>query len=160
MDTLEGRAEKEGSLVPSDTIDSLDQYSWLYSKMGFPSGSAGKESTCSSEDTGDVGSIPGLGRFPWRKKHQPTPVFLPEKSHEQRSLAGYSPKGCKELDTTERLSTSTCSNIKWKVCGEHPVYRLESHINSHNSSSIFKLGFPLLTTQKLLKHLHYFHNQK
>ena len=41
----------------------------------------------------------------WSKKWQPTPVFLPGKSHGQRSLAGYSPWGCKELDTTEQLST-------------------------------------------------------
>ena len=71
MDTLEGRAEKEGSLVPSDTIDSLDQYSWLYSKMGFPSGSAGKESTCSSEDTGDVGSIPRWEDSPGERNTNP-----------------------------------------------------------------------------------------
>ena len=31
----------------------------------------------------------------------PTPIFLPGESHEQRSMAGYSPEGCKELDTTE-----------------------------------------------------------
>ena len=36
-----------------------------------------------------------------RRKWQPTPVFLPEKSHGQRSLVGYSPWGHKELDTTE-----------------------------------------------------------
>ena len=40
----------------------------------------------------------------WRRKWQPTPVFLPEKSHRQRSLAGYNPKVCKELDMTEQLS--------------------------------------------------------
>ena len=39
----------------------------------------------------------------WRKKWQPTPVFLPGKFHEQRSLAGYSPWGRKESDTTGRL---------------------------------------------------------
>ena len=39
----------------------------------------------------------------WRRKWQPTPVFLPGKSHGQRSLVGYSPWGCKELDTIERL---------------------------------------------------------
>ena len=44
-------------------------------------------------------------KIPWRGKWQPTSVFLPEKSYGQKSLAGYSPKGCKELDTTERLST-------------------------------------------------------
>ena len=44
---------------------------------------------------------------PWRRKWQPTPVFLPGKSHGQRSLAGYSPRGHKELDTTEWLNTQT-----------------------------------------------------
>ena len=39
----------------------------------------------------------------WRRKWQPTPGFLPGKFHGQRSLAGYSPRGLKELDTTERL---------------------------------------------------------
>ena len=37
----------------------------------------------------------------WRSKWQPTPVFLPEKSHGQRSLAGYSPRGHRESDITE-----------------------------------------------------------
>ena len=36
----------------------------------------------------DVGLIPELGRFPWRRKWQPTPVFFLGKSHGQRSLAG------------------------------------------------------------------------
>ena len=34
-----------------------------------------------AEELRDFGSIPGLGRFPWRRKWQPTPVFLPGKSH-------------------------------------------------------------------------------
>ena len=38
---------------------------------------------------------------PWRRKGQPTPVSLPGEFHGQRSLAGYSPWGRKELDTTE-----------------------------------------------------------
>jgi len=52
-------------------------------------------------DIKDAHSIPGLGRFPWKKSWQPTPVFLPGESHGQRSLAGYSPKGYKESDLTE-----------------------------------------------------------
>ena len=49
--------------------------------------------------------IQSLGQEdPWRRKWQPTAVFLPEKPHEQRSLAGYSPWGHKESDTTERLN--------------------------------------------------------
>ena len=65
---------------------------------GFPGGSEAKESACNA---GDPGLIPGLGRFPWRRKWQPTPVFLPGESHGQRSLVGYSPRGRKELDRTE-----------------------------------------------------------
>ena len=42
----------------------------------------------------------GVGKISWNRKWEPTPVFLPEKSHGQRSLVGYSPWGCKELDTT------------------------------------------------------------
>ena len=48
---------------------------------------------------------PWVGKVPWRRKWQPTPVFLPGKSHVQRSLVGYSRKGCKESDMTEQLST-------------------------------------------------------
>ena len=48
--------------------------------------------------------VRSLGREdPWRRKWQPTPVFLPGKSHRQRSLIGYSPWGRKESDTTEWL---------------------------------------------------------
>ena len=43
-------------------------------------------------------------RIPWRRKRQPTPVFLPGKSHGQRNLRGYSPPGCQESDPTGRLT--------------------------------------------------------
>ena len=46
---------------------------------------------------------PWVGKIPWRRKWQPTPVVLPGESHGQRSLVGYSPWGRKEWDTTERL---------------------------------------------------------
>ena len=65
----------------------------------FPGGSDGKASVY---NVGDLGSIPGLGRSPWRRKWQPTPVFLPGKSHGRRNLVGYSPWGRKESDMTER----------------------------------------------------------
>ena len=47
-----------------------------------------------------------MGKIPCRKKWQPTPVFLPGESHGQRSLEGYSPWCCKELDMTDRLMLS------------------------------------------------------
>ena len=52
-------------------------------------------------DIRDARLIPGLGRLPWRRTWQPTPVFLTGESHGQRSLAGYSPQGRKESDMTE-----------------------------------------------------------
>ena len=60
--------------------------------IGFPRSSVGKGSACSA---GDLGSIPRSGRFPWRRKWQSTPAFLPGESHGQRCLAGYSPCGHK-----------------------------------------------------------------
>ena len=50
------------------------------------------------------GFNPWVGKMPWRRKLQRTPVFLPGKSHRQRSLAGYSPWGHKESDTNEHLN--------------------------------------------------------
>ena len=47
---------------------------------------------------------PWVRKILWRRKWQSTPVFLPGKFQGQRSLVGYSPWGCKELDTTEGLS--------------------------------------------------------
>ena len=52
----------------------------------------------------DLGSIPWMGKIPWRRAWQPTAVFLPGESHEERSLAGYSLCSCKELETTEQLT--------------------------------------------------------
>ena len=69
--------------------------------FGFPGGSEGEVFTCNA---GDLGSISGSGKTPWRRKLQPTPVFLPGESHGRKSLVGYSPWGRKETATTERLS--------------------------------------------------------
>jgi len=50
---------------------------------------------------------PWLGMIPWRRKRQPTPVFLAGEFHGHRSLVGYSPWGDKESDMTEWLTLST-----------------------------------------------------
>ena len=47
------------------------------------------------------GFDPWVGKIPWRRAWQPTPVFLPGESHGQGSLMGYGPEGCKGLDMTE-----------------------------------------------------------
>ena len=61
---------------------------------GFPGGSDGKESTCSSGD-------PGSGRSLGEGNGSSLQYSLPGRPQGQRSLAGYSPWGCKESDTTE-----------------------------------------------------------
>ena len=47
-----------------------------------------------------------VGKTRWRKKWQPTPVFLPGEFHGQRNLVGYSPRGQKESDTTQKLNNN------------------------------------------------------
>ena len=65
------------------------------------SGSMGKEPACKFRRHRRCRFDPWVRKIPWRRKWQPTPVFLPEKSHEQRSLVGYSPWGHKEADLTK-----------------------------------------------------------
>ena len=69
---------------------------------GFPGGSRCKQSSCLRRR---CRFDPWGEKIPWRRKRKPVPVFLPGKSHGQKSLAGYSPWGCKILDVTEQLST-------------------------------------------------------
>ena len=61
----------------------------------------GKECACQRSR---CGFDPWVRKIPLRRKWQPTLVFLPRKSHGQRSLVGCSPWGCKESDTTEQLN--------------------------------------------------------
>ena len=61
------------------------------------------------------GFDPWVGKIPWRRKWQPTPVFLPGESHGWRNLAGYSPWGRKEADTTE--ATQHACTHKWRSLG-------------------------------------------
>ena len=90
------------SLGPSSLGSSyLTRSLTIFIYCGAPS----KESSCQSRSPKRRCSAPWVGKIPWRRAWQPTPVFLPGESHGQRSLAGYSPWGRKESDTAERLST-------------------------------------------------------
>ena len=72
--------------------------------MGFPMTQVGKDPPFNA---GDLGSIPGLGIFPGGgHRNPPLQCSCMEIAHGQRSLADYSPWGCKELDMTELLSTA------------------------------------------------------
>ena len=80
----------------------------------FPGGTSGKESTCKYRGCKRCSFDPWVGKIPCRRKWQPTPVFMPGESHRQRSLAGYSPRGCKELVMTEWLSIWGGFSPWWK----------------------------------------------
>ena len=64
-------------------------------------GNGSKESACQCRRCNGWLFDLCVGKIPWRRKWWPTPVFLPGKFHEQRSLLGYSPRGCKESDMIE-----------------------------------------------------------
>ena len=83
-----------------------------------------KKSACNA---GDLGLIPGLGRSPRERSGYP---LMPGELHGQRSLVGYSPWGCKKLDTTEQLTLRFTSRLlhftqmKWSASCEYQWYHL------------------------------------
>ena len=92
---------------PSSIPGSVRKIPWRRDRLptpvflGFPGGLEMVKYTLAIPETW----FQSLGwKIPCRRAWQPTPVFLPEESHGQRSLAVYSPWGCKEWDTTEWLS--------------------------------------------------------
>ena len=81
--------------------------------LGFPCGSDGKESTCS---TGNLGSIPGLGISPGEGHGNLFQNSCLENPHAQRSLVGYSPWGPKDSDKSQGLSTAQHSKAWYIPC--------------------------------------------
>ena len=82
---------------PSDT--SRGQYWPFHLMMDFLVAQTVKRLPAMQESQFD----PWVRKIPWRQKWQPTPILLPGEFHGKRSLAGYSPWGCKQSDMTERL---------------------------------------------------------
>ena len=68
---------------------------------GLPGGASGKEPACQCGRRKRQGFDPWVGKIPWRRAWQPTPLFWPGESHGQRSLVSYSPYGCRVSDMTE-----------------------------------------------------------
>ena len=91
------------SLPPDENVPTHSFHCHLFAdnsgSLGFPADSDSKESACK---VGNPDSIPGLGRFPWRREWIPTPLFLPGEFHGQRGLVGYSLRSRKESDTTKQ----------------------------------------------------------
>ena len=75
--------------------------------MGFPGGFSDQQFACQCRRQKRHEFYPWVRKIPWSREQQPTPIFLPGKFCEQRSLAGYGPWGHQESDMTEQLSTHT-----------------------------------------------------
>ena len=73
----------------------------LSKMLGLPRWLSGKVYACQCRRLRRLGFDPWVRKIPWSMKRQPIPVFLPGKSHGQRSLAGCGPWGRKESDRTE-----------------------------------------------------------
>ena len=92
-------------------LPNLLMHTHIYS--GFPGDTSGKEPASQFKRGKRCGFNPWVRKI-WRRNWLPTPVFLPGKSHGQRSLAGYSPRGPKESDTTEGTQ-HTCIYIFTRI---------------------------------------------
>ena len=80
------------------------------------------------------GFDPWVGKIPWRRERQPTPLFLPGEFHGRRSLASYSPWGHKESDMSENPLQHTHSHLEWPLSCPHtphwPKDVREPHLSS------------------------------
>ena len=92
----------------------------FHSGMDFPGGTSGKESAWQCRRHRRCRFDPWVRKILWRRKWQPTPVFFAKKSNGQRNLVGYNPKGCKESNTTERLSAFR-NAYHTVISSSHPV---------------------------------------
>ena len=97
---------------------------------------SGKEFTCQCRSHE---FDPWVERIPWKKKQQPTPEFLPEKSYGQRSLAGYSPWGSQKSDTTEQLNNNTGQMRLLRLQKRHALPWVTRLINGSDGSKTPKL---------------------
>ena len=102
--------------------------------IGLPRWPGGKEATCQCRRRKSYRFNPWVWKTPWRRKWQPTPVLLPGEFHAQRSLAGYSPWGHRQSDTTEWLNNSIVrSPASLPALSSHPNTR---QVVSHCSSDV------------------------
>ena len=90
---------------------SMSVYTYVYCYVqGFPKWLSNEESFCQCRRCRRWDFDPWVRKIPWSRKWKPTPVFLPGKSHRQRSLAGYSPWSQKRVE--HDLATKQQSKVK------------------------------------------------
>ena len=143
--------EKEPNTQKKNQKQKYQILALVPSQEGLPWWLMGKESACQCKRHG---FDPWVKKIPWRGKWQPRPVFLPGKSHGQRSLADCHPQGHKESDTTLQLSTHLLGRKRDLEVneGEHSHFSKYSllfkyfimRINSYNTCIIKEQRIKLL----------------
>ena len=116
----------------------IDLHNPLTESMCFPGGTRVKSLSANAGDKFNL----WIWKIPWRRKWQPTLVFLPGEFCGQRSLAGRSPRGCKESDTTEWL-TFTFTYIRISSASQlYPVsYKQNSLRKNQYPTNILRFFF-------------------
>ena len=111
----------------------------LMEVLAFPGGASGKEPICQYKSCKRCRFDPWVGKIPWRRAWQPTPVLLPGESHGEWSLPGYSPWGLKESDTTEVIQTSSTQMEEplWHSQCQSPKRNSDDDVASLPQYSIF-----------------------
>ena len=137
----------------SDFFKLCDKVHW-----GFPGGTSGKEPACQRRRPKRHRFDPWIGKIPWRRPWQPTPVFSSGESHGQRSLAGH--RVTKSWIRLKRLSTQDTPSRRWgsllpllQLAGRIPPSAapipsfLFSGFDSRSSSAPRAMGDPHCTSR-------------
>ena len=124
---------------------------WPQRRVALPGGTDGKRTCLPVQDAWDVVWIPGLGRSPEGSHGNPFQYSGLENPHGQSSLAGYSPKDCRELDTTEAtyqvyntslvVQTVKCLPAMWETRVQSLFWEdpLEKEMATHSSTLAWKI---------------------
>ena len=99
---------------------------------GFPDGTVVTNPPANARNPKKMGSSPESGKLPGEGTGNPLQYFLPGKVNGQRRLEGYSPRDCKELDMTKRLSTHT---VSWYI-----YFQAEEKLAKRENSAVRLLG--------------------
>ena len=126
---------------------------WSRKWTGFPSGTSGKEPTCQCRRHKRHGFNPWVGKVPWRRAGQPTPVFLPVEFNRQMSLVGYSPWGRRAGHNWSNLAhtrTRLIQPMMSKPLFQENYYFLTKQVWSlqHHTFENLSPSFPLSTKEQ------------
>ena len=124
----------------------------------LPRWHSGKESSCQCRRHKRHRFNPWVRKMPWSRKQQPTPVLLLGKFHGQRNLVGYSPQGCKELDTSNwahMRETETTHTDAFELWCWRKLLRVPWTARRSNQS-ILKEVSPEYSLERLMLKLQYY----